>query len=123
MVTLYPQRIAVAKADEIVDAWRVLEKLRVLANTCWENRDIITPSFETRVKPPALEIFFRLPKTNCKQCGEATCIAFALRLWNGEAAPNKCKPVFNGNFGHLKDPLLEICQGIGLVEDTGGSSG
>ena len=120
MVSLYPQRIAVAKADEIVDAWRVLEMLRVRANTCWKNRRQITPSYEMRKKPPALEIYFRLPKTNCKQCGEKTCLAFSLRLWSGEVTPRQCLPVFAGNFGHLKDALLEICQGLGVSGETGG---
>jgi ArsR family metal-binding transcriptional regulator len=115
MVSLYPQRIAVAKAGEIVDAWRVLEMVRVRANTCWKNRGQITPSYEMRKKPPALEIYFRLPKTNCKQCGEKTCLAFALRLWSGEVTPRQCQPVFAGDSGHLKDALLEICQGLGVT--------
>jgi ArsR family metal-binding transcriptional regulator len=116
MVSLYPQRIAVAKADEIVDAWRVLEMIRVQANACWNNRSQIEPNYETRKKPPALEIYFRLPKTNCKQCGEKTCLAFALHLRSGKAVPSQCREIFAGKFGHLKDALLEICGGMG-VED------
>ncbi|NIM13076.1 MAG: hypothetical protein GTO45_13250 [Candidatus Aminicenantes bacterium] len=116
MVSLYTQRIAVAKADDIVDAWRVLEMTRTQANTCWNNRSQIEPNYKTRKKPPALEIYFRLPKTNCKQCGEKTCLAFALQLWSGKVVPNQCREIFNGKFGHLKDALLEICGGMG-VED------
>ena len=117
MVSLYSQRIAVAKADDIVDAWRVLEKIRVQANDCWKNRSQIEPDYETRKKPPALEIYFRLPKTNCKQCGEKTCLAFALHLHSGKAVPSQCREIFAGKFGHLKDALLEICGGMG-VEDS-----
>jgi ArsR family metal-binding transcriptional regulator len=116
MVSLYPQRIAVAKADDIVDAWRVLENIRVQANDCWNNRSQIVPDYKTRKKPPALEIYFRLPKTNCKQCGEKTCLAFALHLHSGKAVPSQCREIFAGKFGHLKDALLEICGGMG-VED------
>jgi ArsR family metal-binding transcriptional regulator len=121
MIALYPHRIAVAKADEIVDAWRALEMLRVETNSCWQNRGQITPSYEMRRKPPALEIYFRLPKTNCKLCGEKTCLAFALRLWSGEVIPRQCKPVFDGAFNHLKDALLEICQGLGVALENRGS--
>jgi ArsR family metal-binding transcriptional regulator len=81
MVSLYPRRITVAKADEIVDAWRTLEMIRRRVNGVWERRAQITPSDEMREKPPALEIFKRLPRTNCGACGEATCLAFAVRVW------------------------------------------
>ncbi|HLP60997.1 MAG TPA: (Fe-S)-binding protein [Candidatus Deferrimicrobium sp.] len=123
MIAIYPHRVAVAKADDIVDAWRVLEMLRVETNSCWLNRGQITPSYEMRRKPPALEIYFRLPKSNCKQCGETTCLAFALRLWSGEVKPHQCKPVFAGESGHLKDALLEICQGLGVRVENGSNGG
>jgi ArsR family metal-binding transcriptional regulator len=82
MVSLYPNRIAIAKADEIVDAWRVLEMIRCRVNDVWSRRSQIQPSDERRAKPPALEIYYRLPKTNCRACGQKTCMAFALTLWS-----------------------------------------
>lgn len=111
-ITLYPRRIAVAKTDDIIDTWRVLEMLRVSFNECWRNRAHITPSFERRTRPPALEIYSRLPKTNCGQCGEKTCMAFAFSLWGSQTSVSKCKPIFKGTHAHLKDALLEICSGL-----------
>ena len=60
----------------------------------------------------ALEIFKRLPKTNCRVCGEATCLAFAVRVQMGELPASKCTPVFQGALRHLKDALVEICMGV-----------
>ena len=114
MITLYPRRIAVAKADEIVDLWRVLELLRVRFNTCWQHRGEITPSFTLRERPPALEIYYRLPRTNCGTCGETTCFAFAFKLWGGLTTLFKCAPVFSGDYRHLEGALLEICAGLGV---------
>jgi ArsR family metal-binding transcriptional regulator len=116
MISMYPRRIAIAKADEIVDGWRTLEMIRRRVNEVWARRSQIEPSYEMREKPPALEIFKRLPRTNCRACGEATCLAFAVKLWQGDAAPSECSPVFGGEFGHLKDALLEICRGLGVSE-------
>ncbi len=82
MVSLYAWRLTIAKADDLVDAWRVLERIRCLVNDTWASRDSIVPSHELRRKPPALELFKRLPRTNCRQCGEASCMAFAIRLWS-----------------------------------------
>ena len=117
MISLYPHRITVAKADEIVDAWRVLEMIRVRANKTWAQRDEIEPSYEMRKKPPVLEILKRLPMTNCKQCGELTCMAFACQVHAGMASVSVCKPVFQGDYGHMREALLEICRGLGVAED------
>ena len=69
-----------------------------------------------RERPPALEIFKRLPKTNCKQCGELTCLAFAARLWQRQTSVTRCTPVFAGEHAQLKGALLDICAGLGVVE-------
>jgi ArsR family metal-binding transcriptional regulator len=120
MISLYSHRIAVAKPDEIVDAWRTLEMIRLKVNDVWRRRHEIEPCYELRARPPALEIFKRLPRTNCGECGELTCLAFASKVWLGQAAVDKCPPVFGGEYGHLKDALLEICQGLGTALESGG---
>jgi ArsR family metal-binding transcriptional regulator len=114
MVVLYPKRISVAKADELVDGWKTLETLRTLINQTWQRRAEIAPSTLSRQKPPALEIYKRLPGTNCRECGEKTCMAFALRLWKGELKPALCKPVFKGDRADLQSAFLEICAGLGI---------
>ena len=114
MVSLYPRRITVAKADDIVDAWRALEAIRVRANEVWSRRTDIEPCYEMRQKPPALEIFKRLPGTNCRACGEPTCLAFAVKVHGGDASISDCSPVFAGDFSHLREALLEICRGLGV---------
>ncbi len=122
MIALYPRRITIAKADEIVDAWLTLERIRFLAEQTWSDRDRIAPSFETRKRPPALEIFKRLPGTNCGLCGEPTCLAFAMRVWTGEVSSKRCLPVFEegGRFSHLQEALLEICAGMGITDGDHG---
>ncbi len=37
-----------------------------------------------------LEIFKQLPKTNCKECGQPTCLAFAMQLAAGKASLDAC---------------------------------
>jgi ArsR family metal-binding transcriptional regulator len=116
LISLYARRITIAKADELVDAWHTLEKIRCLVNETWGRRHSIEPSWEMRKKPPALEIYKRLPGTNCRACGEKTCLAFSVRLWSGEIKPSLCTPIFTGEHGHLKAPFLEICSSLGFSE-------
>jgi ArsR family metal-binding transcriptional regulator len=123
MISVYPRRIAVAKADEVVDGWRVLESIRRRANEVWAHRREIEPCYEMREKPPALEIFKRLPRTNCRVCGEQTCLAFAVRVYLGELPMNRCAPVFEGEFRGLRDALQEICAGLGVAPPPGSQTG
>ncbi len=120
MVCLYSRRITMAKADDIVDAWAVLERIRRRANDVWARRDTISPSYERRERPPALEIFKRLPGTNCKECGELTCLAFAGQLWRGQTTMTRCQPVFSGTHTHLKQALVDICLGLGVTDEADG---
>ncbi|MEM4650071.1 MAG: (Fe-S)-binding protein, partial [Candidatus Bathyarchaeia archaeon] len=39
------------------------------------------------------EVYKYLPKTNCKECGEENCMAFATKLVNREVALDKCSPL------------------------------
>ncbi len=38
----------------------------------------------------ALDIYKLLPKKNCKECGDPTCLTFAMKLASGKADPDKC---------------------------------
>jgi len=119
LITLYPQKVAIAKADDLVDGWRLLEMIRCRVSRVYAKRDVIEPLYVQRRKPPVLEIFKRLPGTNCRQCGQKTCMAFALSLWNGTSTILACKPVIMGDHIHLQDGLREICAGLGTVADAG----
>ncbi len=47
-----------------------------------------------------LEIFKQLPKTNCKDCGQPTCLAFAMALATGKTSLDLCP--------HISDTAREI---------------
>lgn len=118
LISLHPQRVAVAKADDIVAGWRTLEVLRCLVNRTWARPREIEPSWELRRRPPTLEIFKRLPGTDCGLCGERTCLAFADRLRRGEGKPEECPAVFGGTHSHLQEALLQVCAGLGSSPNT-----
>ena len=110
MVSLYPHRITIAKADGIVDAWRVLESIRCLVNRTWARRGEITPAYQQRSRPPALEIYRRLPGTNCRECGGETCMAFACRLWRGEGRPMNV--VRHSRPGPTRTSAIRCCRSV-----------
>ncbi|PIV24616.1 MAG: hypothetical protein COZ69_08410 [Deltaproteobacteria bacterium CG_4_8_14_3_um_filter_45_9] len=58
-----------------------------------------------------LEVFKLLPGKNCKECGEPTCMAFALKLVNDELELKKCLLLFTKEF---ETNRLKIMKGAGL---------
>ncbi|UCH02383.1 MAG: acetyl-CoA decarbonylase/synthase complex subunit gamma [Candidatus Bathyarchaeota archaeon] len=67
-----------------------------------------------------LEVYKLLPKTNCKECGEENCMAFATKLVNREVSLEKCTPLlkdfmddYQKLWNLLKPPIREIVIGTG----------
>jgi len=57
----------------------------------------------------ALDVYKYLPKTNCKECGEQTCMAFAVKLLNGEKDVKDCKPLFEDRrYMGIRETLISL---------------
>jgi ArsR family metal-binding transcriptional regulator len=52
-----------------------------------------------------IEIIKRLPKTNCRKCGEPTCMVFAVRLAEGAKGIDGCPELDAGQHRQLEDYL------------------
>jgi ArsR family metal-binding transcriptional regulator len=59
-------------------------------NRVWESRETITPQYEGMPRPQMIQILKCLPKTNCRECGEPTCMVFATRIAEGVKDSNDC---------------------------------
>jgi acetyl-CoA decarbonylase/synthase complex subunit gamma len=64
-----------------------------------------------------IEIFKLLPKTNCKECGEPTCLAFAMKLAAGKAELAACPHVSEEAKAKLSEaaapPIIPVTIGVG----------
>ena len=52
-----------------------------------------------------IEVYKLLPGTNCKECGESNCMAFAARLVNREATLQECPPLLEPKFTEAYNKL------------------
>ena len=50
-----------------------------------------------------LDIYKHLPKTNCKECGVATCLAFAMKVAGGQAGLDQCTQLGDDAQGALSE--------------------
>lgn len=116
LINLYNIKITIAKAGDIIDAWVVLDEVKKLVNDTYRRRNTIKPSYEEKVKVTALQIYGWLPKTNCRACGEATCLAFAVRLLLGEQKLLKCAPLSTeSRFAENKKIMQEMAEALGVA--------
>ena len=115
LINLYNMKVTIAKVDDIIDAWHILDEIKALINKTYEKRSDIKPNYDEKVKVTALQIYGWLPKTNCRACGEATCLAFACRLLLGEQKLSKCTPLSTGlKFSENKKIMQEMAEALGI---------
>ena len=114
LINLFPHRIVIGRLREMQDAWRTLKAVKNRVNDVWGRRAAIRPCHERRRGLSALEIYQRLPRTNCRQCGEATCLAFAARLLSGDQHLARCLPVMTGEHQRLRPVLEDLLAAVGL---------
>jgi ArsR family metal-binding transcriptional regulator len=113
LITFRPRQIALTKLEDENEARVVMEELKQILNETYVNKDHIKPTFITRQVLRPLEVFKLLPGKNCKECGETTCMVFALKLVNDELELKKCPLLFTKEF---ETNRLKIMKGVGLNE-------
>jgi ArsR family metal-binding transcriptional regulator len=87
---LYPQEVIASPFTGEDQAREFAQSLIDLLNYLGVQKDAIQPNYK-KVKPvPVLDIYKILPQTNCKECGFATCLAFAAALSKSQTSPDRC---------------------------------
>lgn len=104
---LRPHEIAIAPVEDREMAQIVCNEIVDMICDTWSRRKEIEPSFVGKTPPPSmLQIVKLLPVTNCRECGCATCMAYAAALIKGQSELSQC--------GHISpDALSELSQILG----------
>jgi len=92
-LTLYPDKVYITQVKDTEAGLEVLEALKDAINATWEHRDELTAVTTARRAPRHLDVYALLPQTNCKQCGEASCLAFAVLLIQQKHTLDECLPL------------------------------
>jgi ArsR family metal-binding transcriptional regulator len=95
LITIHPRKIAINALQDEEQAEKIVSWLQREINSTWENREDIEPTMEGQKQPTLLDVLKLLPKTNCKECGEPTCMVFAVRVTEGVKDHTSC-PALQG---------------------------
>ena len=92
-ITFYPDRVMITQVVDTAEGLELLDAVRDLLNQCWAHRDTIQPVTTVRRAPRPLDVWTLLPQTNCRQCSEMTCMAFAFGLLQQKRKIEECPVV------------------------------
>jgi len=100
-MTLYADRVYMTQVRSADEGLELLAALKDAINATWDNRQQLVAVTLARRAPRPLDVWTLLPQTNCKQCGEATCMAFAVSLLQHQRSVIECPPL------HADDALTD----------------
>lgn len=93
LIAIHARKICVNALSDLSEGEKIVEWLREEINDIWDRRGEIQPRFESAPKPKVLEILKLLPKTNCGDCGQPTCMVFAAQVAEGGKDSDDCPPL------------------------------
>ncbi len=102
LIAVYPKKVAIAGLRDEEEAREVLEWFRETVNSVESRKDLIEPSFWSLSNLKPLDVFKLLPRTNCGQCVQRTCMAFAAAVVTGEATIDECPPLRENPSNHAE---------------------
>ncbi|MBE2900061.1 hypothetical protein DNK57_04415 [Methanothermobacter thermautotrophicus] len=99
LISLYPSgKVSMNKTQDVDEAFDIIEEIMKKINDAYEAyKEGVRGRDLSRIGP--MDVHRCLPGSNCGDCGESTCMAFAMKLLNGEQKLDSCLP--------LKEPWMQ----------------
>ncbi|MDI6725041.1 MAG: (Fe-S)-binding protein [Methanobacterium sp.] len=113
IITFYPDgKITMNNTRDQEEAIKIISRIMEKINESYLESQSGGPIGEdmsqklSKIGP--LAIYNCLPKTNCEECGEATCLAFAMKLLSGESTLEQCTPLSEAKNKGCVDSLRDL---------------
>ena len=94
-ISLFSDKAYITKVKDTEEGLELFQALVEAINATWDHREDLLAMTAKKCAPRPLDIWTLLLQTNCKQCGEATCMAFACNLLLQEWELAECIPLSN----------------------------
>ena len=107
-ITLLAGEIFITQVKDADEGIELLNAVRDLLNQTWEQHETIQPRNDARRTPRPLDVYALLPQTNCRACGEATCMAFAFALLEARRKIDECAALAQPEVAAQRAMLIEM---------------
>lgn len=93
-MTLYKDKVYITQVVDSTEGLQLFDALKEAVNAVWEKRaELIAVTTVKKHAPRHLDIWELLPRSNCGQCNEATCLAFAVAVVQQKRLLTECQPL------------------------------
>ncbi len=107
-VVVEAEQIILGKTENIDKAKEILDNVIKILNKVARERDNIVPSSKPRLQLSPYAIYKHLPRTNCRECGEMTCLAFATGLIQEQCEMKQCPPLKEVSHGQERQAIQKL---------------
>ena len=117
IITLHASgEIAMTQIADNEEAVKILNEIKDKINDTWARREEIDLSeSKERVQLGPLDLYAYLPKTNCGECGEKTCMAFAMKVLNEGKKLSDCTVLAEDKYRGARDTLVSLLESAGYT--------
>lgn len=115
LIVFSAEGIVISRADDLLDLWIMIRTSVDLVCSAHCRRATLGKEREPRYGISAIEIFRRLPGTDCGLCEHRSCMEFATSLLTGRSSLDKCTPLRNGGDVRLAQSLEWLLRVMGLL--------
>jgi ArsR family metal-binding transcriptional regulator len=109
LITVQPDRVSITQVDDATAGIQLLVALTEAINATWQHRTDLVALTARRQAPKPLDVWEFLPQTNCRRCGELTCMAFAFGLLQQQRSLADCPVLIeDGRFADRLETLTSL---------------
>lgn len=94
-LTIAPDSVYLTQVRNVEEGLELTQAVKDAINATWEHRHELQPVTVAQRAPRHLDVYALLPQSNCRQCGEDSCLAFAVKMILQERVLAECAPLKN----------------------------
>jgi cysteine desulfurase family protein len=106
-IVLQAQRVTVGKTEDLATAEEILDAVLRIINKVAAQRKSIVPTTKPQIQLSPFAVYQHLPRTNCKECGELTCLAFAAGVIQGQHTLEQCSQLKEEGNAVIQEKLAD----------------
>lgn len=106
-VVLQAQQVTVGKTEDLATAGEILTAVLAILNKVAASRESIVPTTKPQIQFSPFTVYKHLPRTNCRECDEVTCLAFAIGVIRGQHTLEQCPKLMEAEKAVLEKKLAD----------------
>jgi len=106
-IVLQAQQVTVGKTEDMATAGEILDAVVAILNKVAAKRETIVPTTLPQFQLSPFDIYKYFPRTNCGDCGEVTCLAFAAGVIQGQHTLEQCPQLKEEKKAVLEEKLAD----------------